>query len=158
MFHSTINSKVWIGCVSKKLLELKDTDSSRGLVTSPDRAIWRAHICKCVFKFQSSSSHYKQKNSSSAFSTIALTSCCIFTKKIRRSIYVGTSVSMSGDIHGGWVSNASRNFNVCNCIYLFLGRPTLVSFFVICFMSGGRAFQLSSYGRITSLCHENIGI
>lgn len=58
---STITSKVWIGCGSKKLLELKDADSSRGLVTPPDRAIWRTHICKCVFKFQSRSSHCKQE-------------------------------------------------------------------------------------------------
>lgn len=41
---STINSKVWTGCVSNKLLELKDADSSRGLVTSHDRAIMEEHI------------------------------------------------------------------------------------------------------------------
>lgn len=40
---STINSKVWIRCVSNKLLELKDAGSSKRLVTSHNIAVMKSH-------------------------------------------------------------------------------------------------------------------
>lgn len=105
------------------------------------------------------------------FSTIALTSCSISNKKVRRSsIYLCTSVytlqnCLSHDRQGGWASNACRKCSVCA---LFSDRPTFPSFSAIPFISRGKAIGLvtgelqvylmtiwADLGIIYSLEHED---